>query len=134
MTDQELDELESLERRVSSLDFTRCGLDSEDLRDLRELLDDVPWLLAEVRRLRHGPGLLGAMLRYKRIAQGLSLDELAHEATLRDRSTPISPEEVRALEEGTQPIGPRWPDVLRAIGEVLGLSAPEVEEGEHTAF
>ena len=126
MTESELDDTEALAGRLDGVDLS--ALDKQVADDLRELIEDVPWLLAEVRRLRRGPGRLGALLRHRRIEQGKTVDGVAREASLRPEagSVAISPEEVRALEEGTQPTGPRWPDVLRAIGAVLGIPAAEL--------
>jgi hypothetical protein len=126
MTDTELNEIEALAERVKETDLST--LDREQARELTELVDDVPWLLAEVRRLRRGPGRLGALLRYRRIEQKRSPEEVARDASLRPEAggVDITPEEVRALEEGTQPAGARWPDVLHAIGAVLGLPAADL--------
>jgi hypothetical protein len=126
MTDYELSEIEELADRLSGVDLG--ALEREDALAFREMLDDVPWLTAEVRRLRHGPGKLGALLRWKRIASGRSMEEVARAASAdpASGSVAISPEEVRALEEGTHATGPRWPDVLQAIANVLGIPANEL--------
>lgn len=126
MTEFELQEIEALGERLRAVDLSR--LDKEEADGFRELLDDLPWMIAEIRRLRRGPGRLGALLRFQRIDQEKSVEELAREASRRPEAggVPITPEEVRALEEGTQPIGPRWPDVLRAIGAVLGIPATDL--------
>jgi hypothetical protein len=122
MTDYELDEIEKLADRLSGLDLEPIE-DRDAAIELRELLEDVPWLVAEVRRLRNGPGKLGALLRWKRMEAGKSVTEVAHAASEDPAagSVSISPEEVRALEEGTHPTGPRWPDMLQAIANVLGI-------------
>jgi len=121
MTDYELDEIEKLAGRLDATELDR--LDEEVREDLRELLEDVPWLVAEVRRLRRGPGRLGAFLHWKRVEAGRSLEDVARAASADPAagSVAISPEEVRALEEGTHPTGARWPDVLQAIANVLGI-------------
>lgn len=122
MTDYELDEIEKLADRLSGVDLTALD-DRETEVQFRELLEDVPWLVAEVRRLRAGPGKLGAYLRWKRVEAGKSIAEVAHAASADPAagSVAISPEEVRALEEGTHPTGARWPDVLQALANVLGV-------------
>lgn len=124
MTEAELEAVERLAARLASADWS-C-VDEEAAADLRRLLDEVSWLVSEVRRLRSGPGLLGALLRHRRLAQGLTLEQVARDASLRAGSVSITPEEVRALEEGTKPVGPRWSDVLWAIADVLGLDPAEL--------
>ena len=126
MTEFELQETESLAERLRAADLS--GLDEVVADELHELLEDVPWMVSEIRRLRAGPGRLGALLRFQRLDREKSVEEGAHQGARRPEagSVPITPEEVRALEEGTQPIGARWPDVLRAIGAVLEIPATEL--------
>jgi len=128
MTDQDLDAIERRAAQARALDLG--NLDEEDAREVERALDEIPWLVAEVRRLRRDPGRLGALLRLRRIEKGLSPEELARDASLREEagSVPISAEEVRALEEGTKPTGPRWPDVLAAIAGVLGIPRDEIHD------
>ncbi|WP_373045932.1 helix-turn-helix domain-containing protein [Vulgatibacter sp.] len=126
MTETDLTETEALAERLRSADVGELA--PEVARDFRELLEDVPWLVAEIRRLRLGPGRLGALLRHRRVEKGLAVEQVAREASLQPAagSVAISPEEVRALEEGIHPTGPRWPDILRAIAAVLGIPAADL--------
>ena len=110
-------ELEALERRARLVaDWAdEIRQESEEVADAAvELGKDVPWLVAEVRRLRQGPGPLGALLRYKRLQRGLRIEELGREAG-------VDPKLVRAFEEGQLPTVPETADALQAIKQTLGI-------------